>query len=263
MRSWLKMSILRSSTVSPLHHRSSITCTESHATLFVWRHTVDGHLVLISPRQLCRCAIHPLHGRPVISSMSTLTGEIVQDDSHFLIACLTPTDCHCAARVSLHFDFNLGSGCITLTQEGFHNYDIIVFTYFTLDELFCHRRRVDKQSDVSPSPCCLRLPLGFTYHCTISEHRHPSDVVASPSVVVLLAGSRMLCSVEPLVPSFRRIHIILSKIPETLTSLPLHSSCSSIQIHEHVGGSCFMSDYLWKLKHKIYKTPVKPPSWCM
>ena len=30
----------------------------------------------------------------------------------------------------------------------------VYFTYFTLFELFCHRRRVDTQSGVSPSPSC-------------------------------------------------------------------------------------------------------------
>ena len=57
---------------------------------------------------------------------------------------------------------------------------VSLLTYFTLDELFCHRRRVDRQSDVSTSPSCLRLSSGFLSHCTISVHHLPSGVVASP-----------------------------------------------------------------------------------
>ena len=72
----------------------------------------------------------------------------------------------------------------------------------TLVELFCHRRRVDRQSDVSPWPSCSRLSSGFPSDCIISVHHLPSDFVAFPSVVVLLDGSRVLCSGEPLVPSF-------------------------------------------------------------
>ena len=33
-------------------------------------------------------------------------------------------------------------------------YKAINLLHFTLVELFCHRRRVDTQSDVSPSPSC-------------------------------------------------------------------------------------------------------------
>ena len=77
--------------------------------------------------------------------------------------------------------------------------------YFTLDELFCHMCRVDRQSDVSPSPSCLRMSSGFPSPCTISVHHPPNDFVAFPSVVVLLAGSRLLCSGEPLVPSVWRV----------------------------------------------------------
>ena len=43
---------------------------------------------------------------------------------------------------------------------------------------------------------------GFPTHCTISVHHLPSGFVAFPSVVVLLAVSRVLCSGEPLVPFF-------------------------------------------------------------
>ena len=68
----------------------------------------------------------------------------------------------------------------------------IILTYFTLVELFCHRRRVDRQSDVSPWPSCSRLSSGFPSPCTISVHHHPSDFVAFPSVVVLLDGTRAL-----------------------------------------------------------------------
>ena len=71
-----------------------------------------------------------------------------------------------------------------------------LFTYFTLVELFCHRRRVDRQSDVSPWSSCSRLSSGFPSPCTISVHHPPSDFVAFPSVVVLLAGPRVLCSGE-------------------------------------------------------------------
>ena len=78
-------------------------------------------------------------------------------------------------------------------------------TYFTLYELICHRRRVDRQWDISPSPICLRLSLVLLSLCTISVHHLPSDFVSFPSVVVLLAGSRVLCSGEPLVPSFWRV----------------------------------------------------------
>ena len=55
-----------------------------------------------------------------------------------------------------------------------------LLTYFTLDELFCHRRRVDIQADVCPSPSCGHRSLGSPSPCTISEHRLPTDFVASP-----------------------------------------------------------------------------------
>ncbi len=42
--------------------------------------------------------------------------------------------------------------------------NIFTLLYFTLDELFCHRRRVDRHSDVSPSPSCLHLSSGFPSH---------------------------------------------------------------------------------------------------
>ena len=58
-----------------------------------------------------------------------------------------------------------------------------VLTDFTLDEIFCHRRRVDRQSDVSHSPSCSRMSSGFPSPCTISVHHLPSDFVAFPSVV--------------------------------------------------------------------------------
>ena len=77
--------------------------------------------------------------------------------------------------------------------------------YFTVVELFYHRRRVDRQLDVSHWPSCSSLSSGFPSPCTISVHHPPSDFVAFPSVVVLLAGSRVLCSGEPLVPSFWRV----------------------------------------------------------
>ena len=93
--------------------------------------------------------------------------------------------------------------------------DIIVFVfaflilaYFTLDELFCHRRRVDRQSDISPSPSCLLVSSGFPSPCTISVHHLPSDFAAFPSVVCLLAGSRVIYSGEPLVLSYDH-HLIL------------------------------------------------------
>ncbi len=66
-----------------------------------------------------------------------------------------------------------------------------IFYLLTVVELFCHRRRVDIQSDISPWPSCLHLSSGFPSHCTISVHHLPSGFVAFLSVVVLLAGSRV------------------------------------------------------------------------
>ena len=77
----------------------------------------------------------------------------------------------------------------------------LLLTSLTLVELFGHRRRVNRQSDVSPWPSCLRLSSGFPSPCTISVHHLPSDFVAFPSVVVLLGGSQVLYSGEPLVSS--------------------------------------------------------------
>ena len=51
-------------------------------------------------------------------------------------------------------------------------FTLLYFTllYFTLVELFCHQRRVDTQSGVSPSPSCWHRSSGFPSHCTISVH---------------------------------------------------------------------------------------------
>ena len=59
-----------------------------------------------------------------------------------------------------------------------HNTEFIYFTY--LVELFCHRRRVGIQSDVSPWPSCLHLSSGFPFHCTVSVHDFPAVSWPSP-----------------------------------------------------------------------------------
>ena len=78
---------------------------------------------------------------------------------------------------------------------------IDVLAYFTLDELFCHRRRVGIQSVVSPSPSCWHRSSGSPSPRIISEQRLPIDFVVFPSVVFLLGGSRVLYYGELLVPS--------------------------------------------------------------